>query len=272
MRAYLKDLKDFAEFVISKGKSGFSEVDHFLIREYLTVLKENISRVSMNRKLASIRSFFNDLKKRGVINYDPTNKVSSGRSITKYPNVLNIKEVKKLLDFNFGSDKLALRDRALLEFLYSTGCRVQEASMLNLNNTDLLGGTAVVTGKGSKERIVLLGSVAVKGIHSYLKIRESKNWGRGEPSLFINIRGMRISARSIRRIVKKYACLTGINKNVSPHTLRHSFATHMLETGCNLRTVQEILGHSRLQTTQRYTHLSRKRLKEVYLKFHPRSR
>ena len=127
-------------------------------------------------------------------------------------------------------------------------------------------------GKGRKERIVSLGGAAVKSMHEYLKLRDKEGWGRINPAFFITANAKRISDRTIRRIVKKHAALAGINKDVGPHTLRHSFATHMLETGCNLRTVQELLGHRRLATTQRYTHLSRKRLKEVYLKFHPRSR
>lgn len=270
--AYERDLRNFAEFTISKGKNSFVEVDHFFIREYLTVLRNNISRASMNRKLSSIKSFFNYLKRRGLISNNPSAKVTSGKNIEKYPAVLNLKEVKKLLDFNFSSDKLAVRDKALLEFLYSTGCRVQEASMLQLNNLDLLSGTALVVGKGNKERIVPLGGFAVQRIYEYLQVRECKNWGSDTPAVFITVRGKRISQRTIRRIVKKYTYLSGVKKNAGPHTLRHSFATHMLEAGCNLRTVQELLGHSRLQTTERYTHLSRKRLKEVYLKFHPRSK
>jgi len=271
-RAYKKDLRDFTDFSISKGKSDFSEIDHFLIREYLTVLRKNNSRVSMNRKLSSIKSFFAYMKKSGLIKKNPAVKVAAGKAVTKYPDVLTMKETEKLFNYRFGMKKLGLRDRAVLEFLYSTGCRVEEASSLDLNELDLLGGTAVVSGKGRKERIVPLGRFSVDRIHEYLKVREETAWGIVEPAVFINSRGGRITPRSIRRIVKKYAALSGINKNVGPHTLRHTFATHMLETGCNLRTVQELLGHRRLQTTQRYTHLSQKRLKEVYLKFHPRSR
>ncbi len=272
LRAYNRDLRDFTEYVISKGKSDFCEIDHFCIREYLTLLREKISRTSMNRKLSSIRSLFLFLKKRGVIEKDPSSKVTSGKNIEKYPEVLSIKEIKMLLDTDFGSDKLVIRDMAILEFLYSSGCRVHEVSILNQNNLDIFSGTANILGKGRKERIVPVGSIAVKRLHEYLKIRDNEGWGAGEPALFINSAGKRITARSIRRIVKKYIYLSGIKKNAGPHTLRHSFATHMLEMGCNLRTVQELLGHSRLHTTQRYTHLSRKRLKEVYLKFHPRSK
>jgi site-specific recombinase XerD len=272
VRAYLNDLDDFIVFAESKGFKDTSEIDHFMIREYLTVLRGEITRSSMNRKLSGIKSFFKYLKMRGIVDLDPASRVMAGKNIMKYPDVLNQKEVEKLLDFEFGADKLSVRDGALLEFLYSTGCRVQEAAMINRSDIDLFSGTATVTGKGRKERIVPLGKIAIRRLNSYLNTRDMENWGRGNLAVFITVSGKRISERTIRRIVKKYTLLTGINKNVGPHTLRHSFATHMLESGCNLRTVQELLGHSRLQTTQLYTHLSQKRLKEVYSKFHPKGR
>jgi site-specific recombinase XerD len=226
----------------------------------------------MNRKLASLRAFFLYLKKNGVIESDPSLKVSSGKAIHKYPSVLSMKEVGNIFRLNYGTGKLAARDRAMLEFLYSTGCRVQEAVSLNKKNIDLIGETARVCGKGAKERIVPLGREAIASIHEYFKIRERQGWGRKSDAAFVTVNGRRISARTISRIVKKYAIKAGITKKVSPHTLRHTFATHMLDAGCNLRIVQELLGHSRLQTTQRYTHLTRKKLKEVYRKFHPRSK
>jgi site-specific recombinase XerD len=272
VRAYEKDLGEFSSFLIKKGITASSEVDHFLIREYLTLLSDKLARISINRKLSSIRSFFAYLKKRGELDVDPTKKVASGKKIIKYPEVLSVKEIKKILDFNFPDNRLSVRDKAMLEFMYSTGCRVQEAVTLNWKDLDLLSETAIVKGKGSKERIVPLGGAAVERLHEYRKTREKDAWGVLQPAVFITVNGKRISQRTIRRVVKKYTLLAGINKNTGPHTLRHSFATHMLESGCNLRAVQELLGHSRLQTTQIYTHLSRKRLKEVYLKFHPRSR
>jgi site-specific recombinase XerD len=165
-----------------------------------------------------------------------------------------------------------VRNRALIEFIYSTGCRVSEVSGLNVEDVDLLGETARVTGKGSVERIVPVGRKAAIELHKYLQVREETNWGLGTEALFVTVSGKRISSRSIRRVVKKAALKGGVNKNIAPHTFRHSFATHMLEAGCNLRTVQEMLGHKRLQTTERYTHLSRNALKEAYLKFHPKSR
>ncbi|MFC2062126.1 tyrosine recombinase XerC [Elusimicrobiota bacterium] len=272
IRAYSKDLKDFTEFIVSCGKTGFSEIDHFKIREYLTLLQKNVSRASMNRKLSAIRSLFSYLRKNRIIEHDPSVKVSAGKNIIRNPNILSKREIEKILDYDCSNYKLAVRNKALLEFFYSTGCRVQEAVTLNLKDMDLLGGNATVTGKGKKERIVLLGNMAVERLYLYTNLREEEKWGTDNPAVFITATGRRLSARSMRRNVKKYAGLSGVNMNIGPHTFRHSFATHMLEAGCNLRTVQELLGHSRLQTTQRYTHLSRKKIKEVYLQFHPRSR
>lgn len=272
VRAYKNDLKHFTNFILSKNIRNFHDVDHFIIREYLTGLRDTISRNSMNRRLSCMRSFYSFLKKNDLIKSDPTLKVSSGKSIVQYPLVLSLKESQILLDYDYGVSKIQNRDKALLEFLYSTGCRVGEAEKLNIKDVDILGATARVMGKGKKERIVPVGRTAVRAIYRYMKVREELNWGKESPALFMTKSGCRLSSRVMRKIVKKYAARAGINKDISPHTLRHSFATHMLEAGCNLRTVQSILGHRQLSTTQRYTHLSKKRLKEVYLKFHPRSR
>lgn len=270
-RAYIRDINDFASFIVNKNKKSFADIDHINVREYLTYIGEGLTRATMNRKLSALRSFYRFLRKRDIIDADPTKKVRAGKISLKYPEVLSQNEIIRLLDYEYGSDKISLRDGALLEFLYSTGCRVQEASSLNRKNVDLISGTTIVTGKGNKERLVPLGNIAIKKIHQYLTKRDDQIWGRMEPSLFISLKGKRLDVRSMRRIVKKCSRLAGITKNIGPHTLRHSFATHMLESGCDMRTVQELLGHKRLQTTQRYTHLTRKLLKEVYLKSHPRS-
>ncbi|MGM0441376.1 MAG: site-specific tyrosine recombinase/integron integrase [Elusimicrobiota bacterium] len=267
LRAYRTDIKNFVEFLKKENITTFKNVDHFSLREYLSQLRENLSRSTMNRKLSSIKSLFNFLLKNDIVFSDPTRKITSGKNREIYPEVLTKKEMATLLNSVCGKGKLKIRNRAILEFLYSTGCRVAELVNLNMSDIDLLGGTAKVTGKGDRERIVPLGSKAVKHVHRYIGVRST-----GPQAVFITKSGNRLSARSVRRIVKKSAAMAGINKNIGPHTLRHSFATHMLEEGCNLRTVQELLGHRRLQTTQRYTHLTRKRLKEVYLQSHPRTR
>ncbi|MBN2407549.1 MAG: tyrosine recombinase [Elusimicrobia bacterium] len=272
VRAYRRDLKDFSEFIGDGTGKSLAEIDHFDIRNYLKALEKRLSRTSMNRKLSAVKSFFSFLKNRKMVGTDPSAKVSLGKSAAKYPTVLSMKEVERLLDFNYGEGRLQLRNRALLEFMYSTGCRVEEASSLNRKDIDLLGGTAVVFGKGGRERMLPLGDTAVGRVHDYFKFRDDCGWASAAAAVFVNAAGRRLSSRSIRRIVKKCSLMAGINKDIGPHTLRHSFATHMLEAGCNLRTVQELLGHKRLQTTQIYTHLSRNKLREVYLKFHPRSR
>ncbi len=272
VRSYKKDLEDYGKFLLNKQIYEFADTNHFVIREYLAELKQSLSRSSMNRKLSTLKSFYGFLKKRGLTSTDPTIKVSSGAVMFKYPNVLKINEVIMLLDYDYGQQKLDLRDKSLIEFLYSSGCRVGEACALNLKNLDLLGGTAKVLGKGNRERVVPLGNIAVHCLYKYLKVREELGWGQNEDAVFITVTGNRLSSRSVRRIVRKYAMIAGISKNVSPHTLRHSFATHMLERGCNLRSVQDMLGHKKLQTTQRYTQITKRRMKEVYLKFHPRSK
>ncbi|MEA3506676.1 MAG: tyrosine-type recombinase/integrase [Elusimicrobiota bacterium] len=272
IRAYRRDINDFALYLSEKGISGFDSINHIRIREYLSELKKELSRATMNRKLSSIRGIFKFLKTAGVIDIDPANKVVSGKRIKKYPDVLTVKEVEEIINSVDGQSKLDVRNRALIEFIYSTGCRVSEVSGLNKEDVDLLGETARVTGKRSTERIVPVGRKAAIALHKYLRVREDTKWGPGTEAVFVTVSGKRISSRSIRRVVKKAALKGGVNKNIAPHTFRHSFATHMLEAGCNLRTVQEMLGHRRLQTTERYTHLSRNALKEAYLKFHPKSR
>ncbi len=269
--AYGKDIKHFIEFLIRKGLTDFSLVKHTDIREYLGELQGRLSRSSINRKLSSIRSLFSYMLKAGMIESDPTGKVYSPAAPSRSPEVLTVKEVAAMINAAVENKKLKIRNRAIMEFMYSTGCRVEEAAALNVKDLDLLGGTVLLKGKGRKERIAPMGRPAVESVHRYLVFREHSGWGEGFPAVFITYRGNRLTQRSIRRIVKKQAALAGITKNTGPHTLRHSFATHMLENGCNLRTVQELLGHVRLQTTQRYTHLSRKKLKEVYLQSHPRN-
>jgi len=272
VKAYKNDLEDFISFLKKKNIVLSEQVDHFTIREYLTDIRIKVSRSTMNRRLSGIKSFFRFLKKKGVVAAEPSAKVAAGKDLSKYPVVLSVGEVNKILNCNFGPDHLELRDSALLEFLYSTGCRVEETVSLDRGDINFFEGTARVMGKGSREREVPLGSNAVQSMRKYNNVRRELKWSLENPAFFITKSGNRISARSVRRIVKRYASIAGINKNIGPHTLRHSFATHLLEAGCSLRAVQELLGHKKLGTTQIYTHLSRKKLKEDYLKFHPRSR
>jgi len=272
LRAYMKDISDYASFLRGKDISDFAAADHILIREYLSGLSRRLSRSSMSRHLSSLKSFYRLLEKKGIYSSNPALKVSSGRLPARYPDVLTLSEVEKILELDKGPGKSGIRDDALLEFLYSSGCRVEEAASCDTGSLDLLGGSAVISGKGERERVLQLGGECVKKLHKYLGTRKELGWGEGNQAVFVNRSGERLSQRSIRRIVKKHAAAAGVNKNVGPHTFRHSFATHMLEAGCDLRTVQELLGHRKLHTTQLYTHISRKALKEVYLKFHPKGR
>ncbi len=271
LNAYKKDLKHFSDFLIKKGLKDFSLVKHTDIRQYLGELQGKLSRASVNRRLSSLRSFFAYMLKAGLIDSDPSDKVYSPAAPVRAPEVLSVDEVTAIINAAVSNKKLTVRNRALIEFMYSTGCRVEESAVLNIKDLDLLGGTVLLKGKGGKERIAPMGHPAIESMYRYLALREQSGWGESSKAVFITYRGNRLNQRSIRRIVKKQAVLSGITKNIGPHTLRHSFATHMLENGCNLRTVQELLGHARLQTTQRYTHLSRKKLKEVYLLSHPRN-
>ncbi len=271
VRAYKKDIEDFADF-LDRKEIRFSEADHFSVREYLSGLKENLSRSTMNRKISCIRSFYKLMNERGKLKNDPTEKVEAGKVPEKHPEVLDKKQVLRLLNKKFGNSKIDIRDSALLEFMYSTGCRVGEVSSLNKDDVNFFSRTARVKGKGSCERDVPLGNECIKKMHRYYTVREETGWGGENAAVFISASGGRLHPRSIRRIVKKRAALAGINRDITPHTFRHSFASHMLEAGCNLRSVQEMLGHKRLHTTQVYTHISKNVLKEVYLKFHPRSR
>ncbi len=270
VRAYRNDLEDFARYLTENNFTDFAGTGHIKIREYLTNIKKTLSRSTMNRKLSAIRGIFRFLKNAGVIEKDPTKKVTSGKRIKKYPNLLTVKEVEDIINSIKGEDKLTIRNRVLIEFLYSTGCRVSEVSTLNIDHVDFISETAGVIGKGGVERIVPVGRGAVVRLHKYLTVRENTGWGKDNNAVFVTVSGKRLSARNIRRIVKRAALGCNVNKNIAPHTFRHSFATHMLEAGCNLRTVQEMLGHKRLQTTERYTHLSRNALKEAYLQFHPK--
>lgn len=272
VKAYIVDVKGYADFIDSRSIKSFAEADHIIIREYLSSLNSKLLRSSMNRHLSAIKSFYSFLKKRGFIESNPALRVRSGKAPLHYPDVLSEKDIILMLNSNSAPGKLNVRDSAIIEFLYSTGCRSAEALGCNITDMDLIGGSVLVTGKGNRERVLPLGGPAVKKLHRYLKLRREIGWGTLSEALFINRYGKRMNPRTLHRIVKKTADISGVVKKVGPHTIRHTFATHMLEGGCNLRTVQEMLGHRRLHTTQLYTHLSRQAIKEVYQKFHPRSR
>ncbi len=268
--AYRCDLEQLAAFITRERGEGAvaADVDHLLLRRYLAQLGKNARKSSIGRKLAAIRTFFRFLVRRGVIAKNPAELIATPKKENRLPFHLDIDQVTTLVEAPQEVEKHALRDRAILEMLYSCGLRVSELTGLDINDLDLGGGMVRVMGKGGKERIVPVGSRAIEAIRESLA-------GRGELAgsgpLFLNTRGDRINRRSVTRIVDAHVLRIAAFKRISPHILRHTFATHMLEGGADLRAIQELLGHASLSTTQKYTHVSIDRLMEVYDKAHPKA-
>lgn len=262
---YKLDLEDFNRFLAG---GEVQSVDYLALRKYLAVLKEkNLGSRSVGRRLSALRSFFKFLTREGYIKNNPILMLSSPKLDKHLPQFLTEEEVVKLIESAFAhdeKDELGLRNRAILETFYSTGIRISELVSLSSEDIDFIGGTAKVFGKGKKERIVPIGDVALNVIKRYLDKRKKQ-----DRAVFLNKNGSRITTRGVRNIVTKYIHLAGIRKGISPHTLRHSFATHLLNRGADLRTVQELLGHANLSSTQIYTHLTTSKLKSVYDKAHP---
>ncbi len=244
------------------------------VRSYLGLLNEKqYSKATIARKLATLRSFYKFLVKRNHISSNPVVSIRTPKQEKKLPRFLEYEEVKKLLSTPPVNTWLGARDRAILETLYSTGIRVSELVALNMDDIDFLGEVVHVRGKGKKERIAPIGSSALQVIQHYMEFRSKRaqsNAHFDSKVLFVNKHGSRLSTRSVRRKMDKYLKMAGLDPKISPHTLRHSFATHMLNNGADLRSVQELLGHQSLSTTQVYTHLTTKKLKEVYENAHPR--
>lgn len=271
LSAYGADLAQFLAFVSRElGESATSgQVGHLLIRRYLAGLMKDHAKSSVGRTLAAIRSYYRYLLRQGLVERNPSELVSTPKREKRLPYHLSIDEVTTLVEAPSGSETLSIRDRAILELLYSSGLRVSELTALDVGALDLDGGLVRVLGKGGKERIVPLGSHAVRALDLYLKALPPAASGR---ALFLNSRGGRITRRSVARIVDRYILHVATMKKVSPHTLRHTFATHLLEGGVDLRAIQELLGHASLSTTQKYTHVNLDRLMEVYDKAHPKAR
>ena len=267
VKAYRGDLENFRNFLLKEEKK-IEDADIATINAYVSTLYGKNSPSSVERKVSAIRSFFSYLVRKGLATQNPAKLVRTPKKEKHLPVFLSVDEVFNLVDVK-DSEKnpLRVRDRAILELLYSSGLRVSELAGTTL--ADLSMGEAIirVRGKGNKERIVPVGSKALSALGEYLDIR-----GALKPVsdyIFLNSRGGGITTRSLARIIKKYGLVSGISKNVSPHVLRHSFATHLLAGGADLRAIQEMLGHASLSTTQRYTHLSVERIMEVYDKTHP---
>jgi len=266
LRAYATDLREFSEFLRSQGAS-VKAADPSLVRAYLARLHQRrLARASIGRRLASVRSCFRFLARHGVIERNPARQIRSPRQARRLPSFVPKDESKELLDRPLGSSPAAMRDHAMLELLYATGIRAAECCGLDCADLDRGLGTVRVMGKGDKERMVPVGDAALAAVDRYLSAR-----GRATGPLFTNQRGGRLTTRSAQRIVGRQARLAGLDRRVTPHTLRHTFATHMLGEGADLRLIQELLGHSRLSTTQRYTHVSPEQLMKVYDAAHPRA-
>lgn len=270
LAAYRCDLEQLTAFVVhEKGEEAAAgDVDHLLLRRYLALLGKSAKKSSIGRKLAATRSFFRFLLRRGVIAKNPAELIATPKKENRLPFHLDIDQTTTLMETPAYDERHILRDRAILETLYSCGLRVSELTGLNIGDLDLSGGMVRVLGKGNKQRIVPVGSKAIQAVHDYLEERGSLNGGG---PLFLNSRGQRINRRSVARIVDAHVLKLAAFRNISPHVLRHTFATHMLEGGADLRAIQELLGHASLSTTQKYTHVGIDRLMEVYDKAHPKA-
>ena len=270
---YQADLEDFNNF-INPGKDKASsetkevspgKVDYLTLRRYLAHLKgKNFKPRSITRKLSCLRSFFKFLCRDGYINNNPTLSLTTFKLDKHLPSFLTEDEMIKLLKIPQGDNERSLRDQAILETFYSTGMRISELVGLNIEDIDFISGVTKVRGKGKKERLLPVGEHALKAIRAYLDNRKKQSL-----ILFLNKNGSRLTARGTRYIVSKYIRLASLKSDISAHSLRHSFATHLLNRGADLRSVQELLGHANLSTTQIYTHLSTERLKSIYDKAHP---
>ena len=280
IRNYRIDLIQFAQFLDKEGLSGgdrrcLTAIDFLVIRRYLGTLHARYQKKTIARKLSTIRSFFSFLERRGYVEANPAADIATPKQGLSIPNYLPVDEMFRLLE---GPDKqkpLGIRDWAILEIFYSCGLRVGELAALDVSNIDFEQRLVRVVGKGDKERIVPIGKAALGALGRYLEVMPTlRKRMRGElqdEPLFLNSRGGRLTTRSIARIVKGYARQCSLMAEISPHALRHTFATHLLDGGADLRSVQELLGHASLSTTQKYTHVSLDRLMEVYDRAHPRS-
>jgi len=271
--AYRSDLEDFCRFLASTynltSATGIEKIDRNTLRRYLAQIHQTHNKATINRKLSALRTFFLYLVREGIIAVSPAATLSAPRIDRYLPSVLTIDETSALMETRPGSDELSLRDRAIVELLYSSGLRVGETVALNVGHLDFTQSLVRVFGKGGKERIVPIGSKAQGALEEYLL-------QRGRPAadepLFLNHRGGRLTARSIERNLKQRLLDANIIRRATPHALRHTFATHLLDAGADLRSIQELLGHASLSTTQKYTQISVDHLLKVYDQAHPRNR
>jgi integrase/recombinase XerD len=277
LEAYRSDLQQYGQFLARRGVDPLA-VSGADLRAFVSELagsgngRPAAAPATLQRKIACLRSFYRHLRREQILSSDPTSELRAPRSRQRLPNVLTRDEVQVLLAQPRGSDPAALRDRALLETMYACGLRASEAIALELAQLDLDAGIVQARGKGSKERIVPIGSKAVAALRAYIERGRPRLVGlREEPRVFVNLRGGGLSRQGLYKIVQRHARSAGLERRMSPHTLRHTFATHLLAGGCDLRSLQEMLGHADIGTTQIYTHLSAGRLRDVYFDAHPRA-
>jgi len=270
--AYRRDLQQFIDYIGETGGS-LRKVDNVQIRGFMARLHERkLKKSSAARKLAAIRSFFQFAVKKKWVAVNPAKVVATPKQEKRVPSFLSEEEMAGFLEVPPTGKPLHSRDRAILELLYASGIRVSELVGINLEDANLGERLIRVRGKGKKERLVPFGRMAAERLSAYLRVRpELAQDNIGEKALFLNYQGRRISSRSVERIVDKYIRLTAVKRKISPHSLRHSFASHLLSRGADLRVIQELLGHESLATTQKYTHLNLGQLMDVYRKSHPRS-
>ncbi len=277
LEAYRSDLLQLGAFLGRRGVD-VTAAEHSDLSAFLAQLaagndgRPPVAPATLQRKAACMRSFYRHLRREGILDRDPTADLRAPRKSQKLPQVLTRDEVARLLAAPRGTDAAALRDRALLELMYACGLRASEAIGLDVRDVDLERGVLRARGKGSKERIVPVGREAVAAARAYLDRGRPAFVGLGdEPRLFVNRRGRGLTRQGLYKIVQRHAGAVGLADRMSPHTLRHTFATHLLAGGCDLRSLQEMLGHADIATTQIYTHLSAERLKDAYFKAHPRA-
>ncbi|MCL6580687.1 MAG: site-specific tyrosine recombinase XerD [Firmicutes bacterium] len=274
LESYGRDLRQYYSFLKSKARLvSLQEASRANIISYLLQMeKQGKSPATIARRLAALKSFYQFLLRESLVERDPTANLESPKLDRKLPRVLTVKEVETLLRQPKTSTVSGLRDKAMLEILYASGIRVSELVALNLPDVNLEAQYVRCVGKGGKERLVPIGSIACQAVTEYLaRSRPRLVKDPGERSLFVNHHGRRMTRQGFWKIVKKYAAQAGIKKSITPHTLRHSFATHLLENGADVRAVQEMLGHADISTTQIYTHVNRGRLRDVYKNSHPRA-
>ncbi len=274
VRNYRADLVDFFQFLKTQGVDSLGEVDKHVLRDYLSNLTDRkLVKASIARKMSALRSFFSYLVREGITDTNPAAAISSPKLEKRLPSFLTVAETVRLLTTPDLTKPEGLRDRALMEFLYACGIRVSELVSLNLEQVNLETGEIRVWGKGAKERVVLIGKPAAAALSTYISEGRSRLTGKKATSaLFLNRYGERIITRQVEKIVEKYGRIAGIGKRVHPHLLRHTFATHLLDGGADLRVVQELLGHADLSSTQIYTHVTKSKAQKIYLSAHPMAR